>query len=215
MSLILGNISKTIQKKTIIQNIDYCFESGKIYGLKGKNGCGKTMLLRIIAGLVRPTSGKVIINDKELHKDIEFPPSIGVLIENPAFYDNLTGYKNLEMIYEYSKKDDSGKKEIIRLMEEFNLKPEDKIKYKKYSLGMKQKIGIICAIMEHPDIIILDEPINALDEDSVEIFFKLIHEEKERGAIIIVTMHDSESLLANSDSIILIENNTITRGKNE
>ena len=80
---------------------------------------------------------------------------------------------------------------------------------------MKQKIGIICAIMEHPDIIILDEPINALDEDSVEIFFKLIHEEKERGAIIIVTMHDSESLLANSDSIILIENNTITRGKNE
>ena len=136
----LKNISKTIHKTPILHDINLKFHSGAIYGLKGKNGCGKTMLMRTICGLMIPSTGTVSINGKVLMKDIEFPESIGALIENPAFLPQYTGYKNLCMLA--SIRSDIDKEAVAEAMRRVQLDPEDKRVYRKYSLGMKQKLGI-------------------------------------------------------------------------
>lgn len=170
-----------------------------MYGLKGVNGSGKTMLLRAVCGLIYPTHGYVEIDGERLGKDISFPRSISALIESPAFLDNFTGYKNLEMIA--SLKEVATKEDIENAMMEVGLDPHDTRTYRKYSLGMKQKLGLACCFMENPDIILLDEPFNALDEESVEKVKKIIFKHKERGALIVLACHDGESLSSLSDEI--------------
>lgn len=207
MYIELNNYSKVIRKVCVLDNLNIRFESGKSYGLKGKNGCGKTMMMRAICGLIRPTKGYVDINGEILGKNISFPRSIGALIENPAFLAGYTGFKNLEMlasIQEIAKADDI--KEILRSV---GLDPDDKRKYRKYSLGMKQKLGIAAAFLENPDIIILDEPINAIDESGVKLVQELLDKAKERGAIILVACHDAEELNRLSDEIVYIEDGRI------
>ncbi len=166
MKLQLENINKNIRKNNILHDINLTLEGGKVYGLKDKNGCGKTMLMRTIAGLLKPTSGRVVINDEVLWKDICFPRSMGVLIENPSFLNGYTGFENLKIIA--SIKGIIGNEDIKATLEKVGLDPDDRRKYRKYSLGMKQKLGIACAVMENPDIVILDEPINAIDQSGVE-----------------------------------------------
>lgn len=167
MYIEIKNLTKKIKNSTVLDNINLRFTGGNIYGLKGKNGSGKTMLLRIICGLILPTQGTVDINGDILGRDISFPKSIGVLIENPSFVPGYTGFRNLKILAEiHGKIDDRTIKDYISLV---GLNPEDKKKYRKYSLGMKQRLGIACAIMENPDIVLLDEPINALDEKGVQI----------------------------------------------
>ena len=158
----LEDYCKSFKSAEVLKNINLTLESGKVIGLKGKNGSGKTMLMRAISGLILPTSGKVYINDKELGRHISFPPSIGILIENPSFISNYTGFKNLKILASIQNRisDD----EIRDAIRKVGLDPDDKRTFKKYSLGMKQRLGIAAAIMERPDIVILDEPINALDE---------------------------------------------------
>jgi len=198
---------KEIKKVTILDKVNYRFEQGKIYGLKGKNGSGKTMLMRAISGLIKGSKGYVDINGEILGKDISFPGSIGVLIENPAFLPSETGFWNLKILaYIQSKITDE---DIRQTIIDVGLDPDDKRKYKKYSLGMKQRLGIAAAIMEKPDIIILDEPINALDEEGVQQVRDILSKEKERGAIIIIACHDAEELALLSDEIIYIENGKI------
>ena len=175
--------------------------------ITGKNGSGKTMLMRAVSGLIRPTSGKIVIDGEELGKDISFPRSIGVLIENPSFLPGETGYRNLKMLADIGK--GLSEQEIKTTLAEVGLDPEDKKAYKKYSLGMKQKLGIAAAIMEHPDIIILDEPINALDQESVEAVKKLIIRERDRGAVIILACHDAEELEYLADEIVPIQEGKI------
>lgn len=199
----LKKYSKIIKKVTILDEIDIRFESGRIYGLRGKNGSGKTMLMRAICGLIKPTKGEVDINGEVLGKDISFPRSVGILIENPAFIPGETGYSNLEILASIQKR--IGKQEIRNAISDVGLDPDDKRKYRKYSLGMKQRLGIAAAIMEKPDIIILDEPINALDEKGVELVRDLLYKERERGAVIIIACHDADELNALSDEIIMIE----------
>lgn len=199
----LKKYSKIIKKATILDDIDIRFESGRIYGLRGKNGSGKTMLMRAICGLIKPTKGEVDINGEVLGKDISFPRSVGILIENPAFIPGETGYSNLEILASIQKR--IGKQEIRNAISDVGLDPDDKRKYRKYSLGMKQRLGIAAAIMEKPDIIILDEPINALDEKGVELVRDLLYKERERGAVIIIACHDADELNALSDEIIMIE----------
>ncbi|MGL4731780.1 MAG: ABC transporter ATP-binding protein [Clostridium sp.] len=207
MYIEVKNLTKVISKNTILSNINLRMEQGKIYGLKGKNGSGKTMLMRAICGLILPTEGEVIINDEVLGTDISFPRSIGALIENPGFIENYSGYKNLKILADIQGKiDDEQIRKTISLV---GLEPDDKKKFKKYSLGMKQKLGIAAAIMENPDIIILDEPINALDEKSVSIVREILHEHRDRGALILVSCHDSEELEYLSDEIFIIENGSI------
>jgi len=209
MKIEVKDYTKIIKGITILDNINITFESGKCYGLKGKNGSGKTMLMRAVSGLITATKGAVIIDGETLEKEISFPRSIGVLIENPAFIANYTGYKNLELLACIQNR--IGKEEIQKTMEDVGLEPDDKRKYRKYSLGMKQKLGIASAFMEKPDIIILDEPINAIDEAGVIKVKKMIQEAKNRGAIIITACHDAEELQELSDEIIQIAEGRIVK----
>ena len=190
-----------------MKDISIELESGKVYGFVGKNGSGKTMLMRAICGLITPDSGIIDINGKILGKDISFPESIGVLIENPAFIGNYTGFKNLKVLASIQNR--IGDEQIRKALEDIGLDPDDKRTYRKYSLGMKQKLGIAAAVMENPDIIILDEPINALDDVSVEKVHDILEEQKKRGAVIIIACHDKEELDQLSDEIIEISDGRI------
>lgn len=205
----IENYSKTIGKNRVLSDINLTLESGIVYGLKGKNGSGKTMLMRAISGLITPTNGKVIINEKVLGRDISFPESIGILIENPSFLPQYSGFDNLKMIASIKNCVDDEK--IKMYMSELGLEPDDTKKYRKYSLGMKQKLGIVCAIMENPDIVILDEPINALDEESVERVKQVITRIKKEDKIIIIACHDKEELFYFADKIIEIEGGKVKR----
>lgn len=213
MYMELTDISKNIRKTTILHDINLRLEGGRVYGLRGKNGCGKTMLMRVMAGLIKPTTGKVVINEKELWKDMTFPDSIGVLIENPSFIDGYTGYKNLKMLADI--KGIIGEEEIRDALIKVGLNPEDKRKYRKYSLGMKQKLGIACAFMEHPDIVIMDEPINAIDQSGVELVRNIMDELKEEGRIIIIACHDAEEMELLADKIFVMEEGTIIGTKDK
>lgn len=203
MELKVINVTKEMDKKMILNNLNFEMTGGKIYGLRGKNGAGKTMLLRIICGLVFQTTGKVIINNEELGKAISFPRSVGTLIENPGYIPNYSGFKNLKIVAKI--KNTIPDEKIIELMELLGLDSKDNKKVKKYSLGMKQKLGIAMALMEDPDLIILDEPINALDEGSVNIVLELLKQHKKRGALVIVASHDREELEFLADEILIMQ----------
>ena len=207
MKVELKNVSKRLNDVTVLEDISLTLESGTIYGLKGKNGCGKTMLMRMIAGLIYPTSGTVSIDGEILHKDIATPRSIGILIENPAFLPGYTGQRNLELLAGLTGKAD--RTQIAKTMSRVGLDPNDKRTYRKYSLGMKQRLGIACALMECPDLILLDEPINAIDEKGVPKIWEALQEEKQRGALIVLACHDTEELTSLADQIITIEEGKI------
>ena len=207
MYIKITDVNKTIKKAPILRDINLEFTGGKVYGLRGKNGSGKTMLMRAICGLITPDSGIIDINGKILGKDISFPESIGVLIENPAFIGNYTGFKNLKVLASIQNR--IGDEQIRKALEDIGLDPDDKRTYRKYSLGMKQKLGIAAAVMENPDIIILDEPINALDDVSVEKVHDILEEQNKRGAVIIIACHDKEELDQLSDEIIEISDGRI------
>ena len=209
MKIIIDDVSKNIKKLPIITNVSLHLESGKIYGLRGKNGAGKTMLLRLICGLVLPTSGKITIDNLELGKDLSFPDSLGILIENPGLITNYSGIKNLMTLA--SIKDEIDQHTIIDLMNYFDLDPNDNKKVKNYSLGMKQKIGIISAVLENPKIILLDEPLNGLDEESTQKVLDLLTNRKEKGALIIVASHDKEELDFLADEIIEMKTGKVLR----
>lgn len=207
MKVELKNVSKRLNDVTVLEDISLTLESGTIYGLKGKNGCGKTMLMRMMAGLIYPTSGTVSIDGEILHKDIATPRSIGILIENPAFLPGYTGQRNLELLAGLTGKAD--RTQIAKTMSRVGLDPNDKRTYRKYSLGMKQRLGIACALMECPDVILLDEPINAIDEKGVPKIWEALQEEKQRGALIVLACHDTEELTSLADQIITIEEGKI------
>ena len=207
MKVELKNVSKRLNDVTVLEDISLTLESGTIYGLKGKNGCGKTMLMRMMAGLIYPTSGTVSIDGEIMHKDIATPRSIGVLIENPAFLPGYTGQRNLELLAGLTGKAD--RTQIAKTMNRVGLDPDDKRTYRKYSLGMKQRLGIACALMERPDLILLDEPINAIDEKGVPKIWEALQEEKQRGALIVLACHDTEELTSLADQIITIEEGKI------
>lgn len=208
MYLEIKNLSKSISGKSILEHIDLAMDRGRIYGLRGKNGSGKTMLMRSICGLILPMEGTICINGEILHKDISFPRSIGALIENPGFIAEYSGFKNLSTLASIKKAVTT--EEIRSLMQKMELDPDDKKKFKKYSLGMKQKIGIIAAIMEQPELIVLDEPINALDEKSVNIVKELLLEQRKRGALIIISCHDKEELEFLADEVFCLENGKVS-----
>ena len=203
----LSDITKTIKKKTVLENINLEMHAGTVTGFNGINGSGKTMLMRMITGLIRPTSGSVYIDDKELHKDISFPPSVGALLENPAFIDGYTGKENLKLLAGIKGlvTDD----EIDEILDFVGLSNAKDKKYKKYSLGMKQRLGIAAAVMEKPEIVILDEPTNSLDSEGVEMVKSLVQREKERQSLVIIACHEYEILKSLSDIIYSIEDGKI------
>ena len=203
----LIGVNKYIRKNPILLDINLELDPGNIYGFKGQNGCGKTMLMRMIGGLILPNSGEVRIDGKVLHKDIAYPESIGALIENPAFLGSYTGRENLRMLARLS--DGIGNEDVDRAIESVGLDPNDKRKYRQYSLGMKQKLGIANAVMGEPDIIMLDEPINALDEESVKKIRVMLRGLRDKGKLLIIACHDREEIEYLSDEIILMHEGRI------
>jgi ABC-2 type transport system ATP-binding protein len=183
----IKNYCKSIKSRPILNNVSYNFEYGKIYGIYGHNGSGKTMLLRAIAGLLVPDSGSVVIDGKVLHKDMSFPPSIGIVIENMNLLPQYNAFDNLKILGKIKK---TATDEDIKTA--LGLKSD--LKVKKFSLGMKQRLNIAQAVFEKQKIILLDEPTNALDNDGVQLIYKLLKEEKERGALVVITTHHKEDL---------------------
>lgn len=202
MKIDVKNYTKLIKKKTILDNVNISFESGKIYGLHGKNGSGKTMLLRAICGLILPTSGGVSIDGKVIGKDIEFPDSVGIIIENMTMLTDYTAFDNLKILAKIKKI--ATDEDIRSALENVGLNPDDKKKVKAFSLGMKQKLNIAQAIMEKPKLLLLDEPTNALDEESVKDVRKLLLEMKEQGVLIIIASHNKEDLEVLCDDLVEI-----------
>ena len=209
MKIQVVEVTKRIRKNLILDNVSLEMESGKIYGLQGPNGSGKTMLMRLLCGLIKANKGKVLIDGKEIGKDIDFPESVGLLIENPAFWGNYTGLKNLELLAELQKRIDT--EQIRETIRDVGLDPDDKRHFSKYSLGMKQRLGIAAAIMEKPEMILLDEPTNALDEKGVAEICDLIRREKERGALIVIACHDADILEDLADEIYTIYEGKVER----
>ena len=186
----IKNYCKSIKSSPILNNVSYNFEYGKIYGIYGHNGSGKTMLLRAIAGLLVPDSGAVVIDGKVLHKDMSFPPSIGIVIENMNLLPQYNAFDNLKILGKIKKT--ATDEDITTALERVGLKSD--LKVKKFSLGMKQRLNIAQAVFEKQKIILLDEPTNALDNDGVQLIYKLLKEEKERGALVVITTHHKEDL---------------------
>lgn len=203
----LINVSKEIKKKKILEDINVKFEKGKIYGLVGKNGSGKTMLFRAISGLIKLSGGMVVADGKVLHKDISVLPSLGIVIENTGLYPEFTGFENLKLLSKINKKIDD--KEIWEAIKRVGLDPADKRSFRKYSLGMKQKIVLAQAFMEDPEVLLLDEPTNALDEETVNLIREILLEEKEKGKIIIIASHSREDIEYLCDEVYKISNGRI------
>lgn len=208
MLIEVKNFSKIFARNYVLKNINLEFVSGRIYGISGKNGSGKTMLMRAISGLITPSQGEIIIDGSKLGKDISFPESIGILIENPGFIPEYNGFKNLKILANIQNKISDS--DISKTMSLVGLEPNEKKSFRKYSLGMKQKLGIAAAIMENPEIIILDEPFNALDEDSIEKVRELILQAKGKGKIVLLACHDSDEMESLCDTVIYIKCGEIT-----
>lgn len=202
----IKNVTKKIKGNIILDNISLNFERGKVYGIKGKNGSGKTMLFRAICGFIK-TEGTIFVDGKLIGKNGNYPENIGVIIENPGFLPNYSGFKNLKYLAQINNKitDD----DIINTLNEVGLNPYEKKSFRKYSLGMKQKLGIAQAIMENPDLIILDEPTNALDEESVKRINEIITKLKNQNKVILISNHNREELENVCDEIYSIENGAI------
>lgn len=212
-------LNKIIRKASVLSNINLTLEGGNIYGLYGKNGCGKTMLLRALAGLIIPTEGHVVIDGKILRRDIDFPESIGVMIENPWFFPQYTGFENLRLLARIQNKINN--QDIRNTLHRVGLDPEDHRKVRKYSLGMKQRLGIASAVMEDPDLLLLDEPFNAIDESGVPEICAVLQDFRARGKLVVLASHDREELESLSDKIMymkdgrIIEENSLDKSKRE
>lgn len=195
----IKNLTKVIRGNTVLDDINLSLEKNKIYGFVGINGSGKTMLFRAICGLIKPTSGSVAIDGKRIGKDISFPKDLGVIIENSGLWNERSGFENLKILTSMNKKVSPEKiKETIKRV---GLDPEDKRIVKKYSLGMKQRIVIAQAIMEDPELLVLDEPTNALDADGVELIRSILLEEKEKGKTILLASHNSQDISTLCDKV--------------
>lgn len=208
MTIEVKSVTKVLRKITVLEDVNLILESGTIYGLRGVNGSGKTMLMRLIAGLIRPTRGEVFLDGKQLGKDLSFPPDMGMLIENPAFLDGYTAAQNLRLLAGIRKK--VGEERIREILEQVGLGWEDKRKYRQFSLGMKQRLGIAGAVLEHPQLLLIDEPTNALDTDGVEMVQELLLEEKSRGALIVLACHDFSILQGLSDVLYSVKEGRVS-----
>lgn len=208
MELVIENVNKTIDQKAILDNVNFILRSGNIYGFVGKNGSGKTMLFRALSGLMLIDSGTISLDGKLLHKDFDILPDLGIMIENAGLYPHLSGFENLKRLSSIRKKaDDNTIKEYIRKV---GLDPDDKRLFRKYSLGMKQRLVFAQAIFENQKILMLDEPTNALDDSGVKMVRDILLERKE-NSIILVASHNHEDIDILADEIFKVSEGRFTR----
>lgn len=212
MNISIERVTKKIKDATVLKDICLEMKGGTVYGLQGKNGSGKTMLMRAISGLIRPTSGRIVINGEQLHKNISIPRSIGLLLENPSLLPEYDASQNLKLLAKMQ--GGVPEEEIRQLIRDVGLDDAGHKKVEKYSLGMKQRLGIAAAILGSPDIILLDEPINAIDGEGVEEIRSLILSLKNEKRIIIVACHDKEEMNLLADEIVHLRDGRIEGQEN-
>ncbi|MCL2054306.1 MAG: ATP-binding cassette domain-containing protein [Oscillospiraceae bacterium] len=205
----VSEISLKIKSDLILNNISIGFEKGKIHGLIGRNGSGKTMLMKCICGFVRPTSGEITVYEKIIGKDCDFPESVGIIIETPGFIPYYSGYKNLKLLADLNKKI-SGE-DIKKIMLQVGLEHNLKRHVRKYSLGMKQRLGLAQAIMENPDVLILDEPMNGLDKDGVSDMREYLKFYREQGKTILIASHSAEDITILCDTVCEMDKGILSR----
>ena len=199
MIIDIKNVSLRIGKTDILKSINISFEEGRIHGLIGRNGSGKTMLMKCICGFIRPTSGIITVGGKQIGKDIDFPENMGIIIEAPGFIPYYSGYKNLKLLA--GLRGNIGKNEIIKSMEQVGLDPYLKRHVRKYSLGMRQRLGLAQAIMENPDLLILDEPMSGLDKEGVSDMRGYLKLFREQGKTILIASHSAEDISILCDTV--------------
>lgn len=209
--ILISNLVLIIKKSEILKNINIQFEVGKIHGIIGRNGSGKTMLMKCICGFVRPTSGEIIVAGKRIGIDCDFPKSIGVIIETPGFIPYYSGFKNLKLLADVKHKINDI--DIYKSMEQVGLDPKLKRTVKKYSLGMRQRLGLAQAIMENPDLLILDEPMNGLDKDGVADMRKYLLNLKEQGKTILIASHSAEDIEVLCDTVCEMDKGILSKVK--
>lgn len=192
-------VNLTLGKTQILKSITVSFEEGKIHGLIGRNGSGKTMLMKCICGFIKTTSGEIIVDGKKIGKDVDFPKDMGIIIETPGFIPYYSGYKNLKLLAGLNNK--IGKDEIKKSMQQVGLDPALKRHVKKYSLGMRQRLGLAQAIMENPKILVLDEPFNGLDKDGVKDMREYLIGYKKQGKTILICSHSAEDISVLCDTV--------------
>ena len=202
-------VSLKIKKDMILQDINVEFDDGKIHGIIGRNGSGKTMLMKCICGFIKPTEGEITVAGKRIGVDCDFPESVGVIIDTPEFIPYYTGFKNLKLLADIRHKitDDDIRKSI----ELVGLDPKLKKSVKKYSLGMRQRLGLAQAIMEDPDLLILDEPMNGLDKDGVGEMRKYLLDLKAQGKTMLIASHSAEDIDVLCDSVVEMDKGRMKR----
>lgn len=193
------NAVKRFRDQVVLKNVSISFEKGKIHGIVGRNGSGKTVLFKCICGLMHPEEGVILVNGKRVGRDVDMPEDIGAIIEAPGFLPNYSGYKNLRFLANIRRK--IGKEEILKVLKTVGLDPESRKHVGKYSLGMRQRLGIAQAIMEDPEILILDEPMNGLDNAGVQDIRALLLELKAQGKTILLASHNHEDIAALCDTV--------------
>lgn len=209
LSIEIKNVSLSIKNNAILKNVTVAFEKGKIHGLIGRNGSGKTMLMKCICGFVEPIQGTIHVAGKQVGKDCDFPENVGMIIETPGFIPYYSGYKNLKLLADLNKK--IGKEQIKDAMRQVGLDPELKRHVRKYSLGMRQRLGLAQAIMESPDLLILDEPMNGLDKDGVADMRNYLLDLKAQGKTILIASHSAEDIEVLCDTVCEMDKGTLTR----
>lgn len=193
------NVVKRFRDQVVLKNVSISFEKGQIHGIVGRNGSGKTVLFKCICGLMHPEEGVIRVNGKRVGRDVDMPEDIGAIIEAPGFLPNYSGYKNLRFLANIRRK--IGKEEILNVLKTVGLDPESRKHVGKYSLGMRQRLGIAQAIMEDPEILILDEPMNGLDNAGVQDIRALLLELKAQGKTILLASHNHEDIAALCDTV--------------
>lgn len=209
MEIEINKLSKVIKNRIILNDINMSLHSGFIYSFIGMNGSGKTMLMRILCGLVRISDGEILYNHQKVDLFAKLPYKVGAIIEKPEFFENMSAYDNLLLLSKINHQ--IGSQEIIEAINKVGLNPNDSRKVKMYSLGMKQRLGIAQAIMENPEILILDEPMNALDEEGVQLVYDLLKEQKKLGKLIIISSHNKNDIKILSDQIFYFSNQTVSQ----
>lgn len=207
--IIIKKVCLKIKKSEILKNINITFEKGKIHGLIGRNGSGKTMLMKCICGFVKPSEGEIYVAENQIGKDCDFPENVGIIIETPGFIPYYSGYKNLKLLVDLNKKITG--EQVKKAMEQVGLDPYLKRHVKKYSLGMRQRLGLAQAIMENPDLLILDEPMNGLDKDGVADVRKYLLDLKVHGKTILLASHSTEDIEVLCDTVCEMDKGVLTK----
>lgn len=209
--IVVENVTKTYGEHTVLSNVSICFEKNKIHGLIGRNGSGKTMLLKCICGLTPVSKGTITVNGRVLGKDSDIAPDTGIIIESPGFLPNFTGYQNLKFLADINRVITA--EQIKTTIRRVGLNPDSKKKVSQYSLGMRQRLGIAQAIMETPSILLLDEPLNGIDNQGVQNIRDLFLQLRDEGITIVLASHNKEDIELLCDSIYEIDNGVLQCGK--